>query len=53
MSQHRSWKHFTPKAFEADWKYILELYFKCARMKTSYDDKLNVWEFMEGYDVKY
>ena len=21
MSQHRSWKHFTPKAFEADWKY--------------------------------
>ena len=38
---------------EADWKYILELYFKCARMKTSYTDELNVWEFMEGYNVKF
>ena len=39
--------------FQKLWKYILELYFKCAKMKTSYTDELNVWKFMEGYNVKY
>ena len=48
--EYVAWKG---EKIEADWKYILELYFKCARMKTSYDDELNVWEFMEKYNVKY
>ncbi len=36
---------------EADWKSMLELYFKCAKMKESMDDQLIAGEFFDKYGV--
>jgi hypothetical protein len=36
---------------EADWKSMLELYFRCAKMKESMDDQLIAGEFFDKYGV--
>ena len=36
---------------EADWKSMLELYFKCAKMKESMNDQLIASEFFDKYEV--
>ncbi len=35
-----------------DWKEILQMYFTCAYMLRSFDDKANVEEFFNGYGVQ-
>ena len=40
------------KEHEADWKSMLRLYFSCAKMKTSHDDKLLADEFFNQYGVE-
>lgn len=38
---------------EADWKDMLEMYWKCAYMKRSWKDESNVWEYLDANKVKY
>ncbi len=55
------YKHFYPRKFEytdwkgqqheADWKSMLVLYFKCCKMKESYDDDLCAGKFLAKYGV--
>lgn len=35
-----------------DWKGIMQLYYKCCKMKTSYEDKLDCFELFDIYGVK-
>lgn len=59
----KQFQKFYPKEFkytdwkgeehEADYKTMLDLYFKCARMKRSKDDPLDFRELMKEYDAKY
>ena len=42
---------WTDKQQEADWKSMLALYFKCAKMKEQYDDDLCAGKFMAKYGV--
>ena len=36
----------TGKTINADWKYLLEMYWKCSYMKRSWNDKSDFWTFV-------
>lgn len=41
------------EVIKADWKFMLEMYYACARMKRSWDDKLNPKELFNQYGIEY
>lgn len=44
---------FKGEQHEADWRYMLELYFQCCRMHRRKNDPLDVNELFDKYGVKY
>lgn len=43
---------WTGEVHESDWKGMMEMYYKCCRMKRSEDDKLDCYELFDKYNVK-
>lgn len=39
------------RLIKSDYKHMLDLYFKCARMMTTADDKLDAMKFLEEHDI--
>ena len=46
---YTDWKGNT---ISTDWKGIMQLYYKCCKMKTSYEDRLDCFELFGIYGVK-
>lgn len=44
---------FRGNTIKADWKFMLEMYYACAKMKTHAEDKLNPKELFEKYGIEY
>jgi len=44
--------HNQQTVYNADWEFILQLYFKCAYMKRSWNDGCNFWTYAKQYGIE-